>query len=201
MVQSDSSPSRTLTALKERSDEDLMAGFQQGDEQCFTEIVRRYKDPLTNFSYRILGNDVECEDVVQDAFLRVYRSRHTYRPVAKLSTWIYTITLNLSRTVLRRRSLRWRFFVDKRTEDGEPVEQVDGAATPDQVADGTILHQRIQVALDRLSPKYRTVVVMRDIQDLPYEEIATITGLNLGTVKSRISRARSFLQEELKDLM
>ena len=200
MVQQDSSP-RNQTVPDQRSDEDLMAGFQKGDEACFTEIVRRYKDPLTNFSYRILGNRTECEDVVQDAFLRVYRSRHTYKPVAKLSTWIYTITLNLSRTVLRRRSLRWRFFVDRRKEDGEPVELQDGGAAPDQIADATILHRRIQDALDRLSPKYRTVFVMRDIQDLPYEEIATITGLNLGTVKSRISRARSFLQEELKDLM
>lgn len=200
MVQSDGNPLSTVP-VEEWSDEDLMAAFQDGNERCFNEIVRRYKDALTNFSYRILGNHIETEDVVQDTFLRVYRSRHTYKPVAKLSTWIYTIALNQSRTLLRRRSLRWRFFVDRRTEDGEQVEAVDPGSGPDQVTDGTILQKRIQAALDLLSQKYRTVFVMRDIQDLSYEEIASITGLNLGTVKSRINRARSFLQKELKDLM
>jgi len=179
-----------------------MASFQEGDEASYSEIVRRYKDPLTNFCFRILGDIEDCHDVVQETFVRVFRSRHTYKPLARLSTWIYTIALNLARTVLRKRILRWRLVPERRWEDGETVDvAVDDGFQPDRLTDATILQQRIQAALEKLAEKYRTVFVLRDIQDLSYEDIAAITGLNLGTVKSRINRARTFLQQQLKDLL
>lgn len=186
-----------------RSDEELMDAFQKGDETGFTELVRRYKDPLTNFVFRVLGNREDCYDVVQDAFVRMYKSRHTYKPVAKLSTWLYTIALNLARTELRRRKFRGGFWVDWRWKDdsGQALDPPDTDHQPDVLADSSLLEERIQAALQRLSEKYRSVLILRDIQDLPYEEIAAITGLNLGTVKSRISRARAILQVQLKDLV
>lgn len=188
--------------VREQSDEQLMAAFQQGDEAGFTELVRRYKDPLTNFVFRVLGNRDDCYDVVQDTFVRVYRSRHTYKPVARLSTWMYTIALNLARTELRKRRFRSGFWLDKRNDDFEvQFDPPDEGHQPDILADSTILDRRIQKALQLLNEKYRSVFILRDIQDLPYDEIAAITGLNLGTVKSRINRARTFLQEQLKDLL
>jgi RNA polymerase sigma-70 factor (ECF subfamily) len=188
--------------IHERSDEDLMDAFQKGDEGGFAELVRRYKDPLTNFVFRVLGNRDDCYDVVQDAFLRMYRSRHTYKPVARFSTWLYTIALNLARTELRRRKFRSGFWIEKKKDDGgAAIEPHDTTHLPDVLADSSLLEERIQAAILLLSEKYRSVFVLRDIQDLPYEEIAAITGLNLGTVKSRINRARTFLQEQLKDLL
>ncbi len=188
--------------IREQSDEELMAAFQGNDEKGFTEIVRRFKDPLTNFTFRILGNRDDCYDVVQDTFLRVYKSRHTYKPVARFSTWIYTIALNLARTELRRRRFRSGFWFERKKGDFEvPFDPPDDGHQPDTLADSSLMEKRIQQALELLSEKYRTVFVLRDIQDLPYDEIAAITGLNLGTVKSRINRARTFLQKQLKDLL
>jgi RNA polymerase sigma-70 factor (ECF subfamily) len=182
------------------SDEELMANLQRGDQSGLTELVRRYKDPLTNFVFRVLGNREDCYDVVQDTFLRVYRSNHTYKPVARFSTWIYTIALNLARTELRKRRFRSGLWLDRKREESQ-FDPEDEGFQPDVLADSTLLDARIQAALQLLDEKYRTAVVLRDIQDLPYEEIAAITGANLGTVKSRINRGRVFLQEQLKDLV
>jgi RNA polymerase sigma-70 factor (ECF subfamily) len=187
----------------EPTDEELMARFQQGEKAAFGELVRRFKDPLTNFVHRMVGDWDDCYDIVQDAFVRAYRSRNTYKPVARLSTWLYSIALNVARTHLRRKKLRRTLGLD-RSKDAEnevPIEAIDLDPGPDVIANSAFLKKRIQQALGRLGEKYREVVVLRDIQDLTYEEIAEVTGLNIGTVKSRINRARTFLQEELKDLM
>jgi RNA polymerase sigma-70 factor (ECF subfamily) len=191
-----------VSKARGQSDEELMAAFQQGDQAGFAELVRRFKDPLTNFVFRVLGNREDCYDVVQDTFLRVFRSKHTYKPVARFSTWVYTIALNLARTELRRKRFRSGLWLDRKKDEGQSqFDPPDDGFQPDVLADSTILDNRIQAALQLLDEKYRTVIVLRDIQDLPYEEIAAITGANLGTVKSRINRGRTFLQEQLKDLL
>jgi RNA polymerase sigma-70 factor (ECF subfamily) len=190
------------TPLHQRSDEDLIAEFQSDNVAAFDLLVGRYKDPLTNFVYRFLGDWEECNDVVQETFIRLYRNKHSYKPVAKFSTWLYTIATNLARTQLRRRN-RWRFLSlsPRGKDDPEPqFDLPDDATSPDRLAESALLDERIQKALDALSAKYKEVIVLRDIQDLSYEQIADITGLNLGTVKSRINRARAQLQEMLKDI-
>lgn len=179
-----------------------MADFQAGHEAAFDELVRRYKDPLMNFAYRYLGDEAEADDVVQEVFVRVYRKRHTYRPVARFSTWIYTIAKNLSKTELRRRRRHAIFSLSPRNPaTGERERELsDSRYSADTDAERASDAEFIQRALDALNPKYREVIVLSDIQELTYEEIAGITGLNIGTVKSRLNRGRTKLQRLLRNM-
>lgn len=188
--------------LATQSDEELIAEFQAGNEAAFNLLVGRFKDPLTNFVFRFIGDWDECNDVVQETFIRLYRNKHSYRPVARFSTWLYTIATNLAKTQLRRRKRRAILFFGGKSEDGsEPLFDVpDEKSRTDSLVESSLTEDRIQQALNRLSAKYREVVVMRDVQELTYEEIAEITGMKIGTVKSRINRGRSQLQEMLKDI-
>ena len=185
--------------MTERTDEELMALFQEEDAAAFTLLVRRYKDDLTNFVFRFVGDRAEAEDIVQETFVRVFRKKGLYTGVAKFSTWLYTIATNLAKTRLRRRAL-WRFVRIGGGEDGPEFDLPDEEARPDTAADESLREARIQKALEALPVKFREVIVLRDIQELTYEEIAAITGSAIGTVKSRINRARMQLRTLLHDL-
>jgi RNA polymerase sigma-70 factor (ECF subfamily) len=186
--------------MTERSDEELMALFQNGDPGAFTLLVRRYKDDLTNFVVRFVGDRAEAEDLVQETFVRVFRRKELYNEVAKFSTWLYTIASNLAKTRLRRLAL-WRFVrIGGGGDEGPEFDLPDDGVAPDRAADETLREERIQKALDALPVKFREVIILRDIQDLSYEEIASITGMAIGTVKSRINRARMQLRASLHDL-
>ena len=196
---SSSLPGQRVEALA-ASDEELIAAFQQGNVAAFTLLVGRYKDRLMNFVFRYLGDYDDADDVVQETFVRVYRNKALYRPVAKFSTWIYTIATNLAKTQLRRRrnrgwlSLSWR----KEETSGPDVEIADTRYPADGVAESSLQETLIQKALDAIPQKYREIVVLCDVQELSYDEISAITGLNIGTVKSRLNRGRTHLQKLLK---
>jgi RNA polymerase sigma-70 factor (ECF subfamily) len=191
------------TATRERSDEELIAAFQQGDETAFNLLVGRYKDSLMNFVYRYLGDFDDADDVVQETFVRLFRSGHAYKPVAKFSTWLYTIATNLAKSYLRRRRRHSVFSLSRRGDErqGKDFDIPDNRYAADRMADSSIQEERIQQALNSINPKYRQVVVLCDVQELSYEEICQVTGLNMGTVKSRLNRARAQLQELLKDMV
>ncbi len=179
------------------SDEELIERFQQGDVRAFDEIVSRYKDQLLNFIYRFLNDSEQSEDILQETFLRVYRNRHAYRRIAKFSTWIYTIAGNLARTELRKRKRRKLFSLSNMGVEDKDYEVADNAFNPEAHVD-TVLHENvIQQEIDKLSPKFREVIVLRDIQELSYDEISQILRIPLGTVKSRVNRARLRLQTAL----
>ena len=190
------------TDLNRRSDEELILAFQGGDEEAFTVLVRRYKDPLMNYIYRFVGDSDESADILQDTFVRLYRKKHLYKSVAKFSTWLYTIAGNLARSELRRRSRKGLLSIFQSREKGDEYELPlpSSDPQPDQLADDSLKAMRIQEALRRLPEAFREAVVLRDIQDLSYEEIAEIVGMPIGTVKSRINRGRNQLQELLKDI-
>jgi len=178
-----------------------MSLFQQGDGAAYGLLVRRYKDDLTNFAQRFLGDRDDAEDVVQETFVRVWRKRDSYAPPSRFSTWVYTIASNLAKTRLRRLSL-WRFVrLGSPRGEGPEYDLPDGDAGPDSAAESTLREERIQEALKSLPVKYREVIVLRDIQQLSYEEIVAITGSAMGTVKSRINRARAVLRDRLRDLI
>lgn len=181
-------------------DESLMSLFQQGDETAYALLVQRYKDDLTNFAGRFLGDRDEAEDVAQETFVRVWRNRASYVPGGKFSTWIYTIASNLARTRLRRLSLRRFVRLGMSRPGGTSFDLPDEGEGPDGAADGAIREERIQRALGSLPAKFREVIVLRDIQQLSYEEIVVITASAMGTVKSRINRARAMLRDQLRDL-
>jgi RNA polymerase sigma-70 factor (ECF subfamily) len=190
---------KDLNAL---SDEDLIIEFQQNNRvRAFEILVQRYKNPLTNYVFRFIGDYEACIDIVQETMIKVYRYKDSYSSVAKFSTWIYTIAGNLARTEYQRRKRRKLFSINSYGDNKDEVFDIpDESYRPDVITDSGIKDKIIQDALLRVSPAYREVVVLRDIQDLSYEEIAEITGLNVGTVKSRINRGRAQLQKMLKGI-
>jgi RNA polymerase sigma-70 factor, ECF subfamily len=188
--------SKHLPILIQLGDEDLMEHFQQGTLEAFDILVGRYREPLTNYIFRFLGDPRECEDLLQETFLRVYRNRHSYRRIAKFSTWLYTIAGNLARSEYRKRKRRRLYSLQSvnRDEEEYEVEIPDETFSPDDHAESSIQDRHIQEALKQIPEEFREVVVLRDVQQLAYEEIAEITGLPMGTVKSRINRGRTKLQ-------
>ncbi len=186
---------------KKPSDEDLIERFQKGDLYAFDLIVKRYKEQLLNFVYRFVGNQEEAEDIVQETFLRVYRKRKAYKRIAKFSTWIYTIAGNLSRTELRRRKRRKLFSVTDMGYEDRDYEISDEGYNPENHVEGVIQEEIIHTEINNLSPKFREVIILRDVQELSYEEISKIIRVPIGTVKSRVNRGRLKLQSKLKDLM
>ncbi|TDI99502.1 MAG: sigma-70 family RNA polymerase sigma factor [Caldithrix sp.] len=186
---------------KRPSDEDLIERFQKGDLYAFDLIVKRYKDQLLNFVYRFVGSQEEAEDIVQETFLRVYRKRKAYKRIAKFSTWIYTIAGNLSRTELRRRKRRKLFSVTDMGYEDRDYEISDDEYNPENHVEGVIQEEIIHKEINNLSPKFREVIILRDVQELSYEEISKIIRVPIGTVKSRVNRGRLKLQGRLKYLM
>lgn len=188
--------------LNELSDEELIIKFQQNNTvKAFEILVQRYKNPLTNYVFRFIGDYESCVDIVQEAMIKVFRYKDSYSSVAKFSTWIYTIAGNLARTEYQRRKRRKLFSINSYGDNkDETFEIPDESYRPDVITDSGIKDKIIQEALLKVSSAYREVVILRDIQELSYEEIAEITGLNVGTVKSRINRGRAQLQKLLKDI-
>jgi RNA polymerase sigma-70 factor (ECF subfamily) len=185
-------------------DEELIKRFQRGDEQAFTQLVHRFKDPLTNYVYRFLGELDRANDVVQETFLRLYHYRHAYTRDAKFATWLYKVASNVTKSELRREYVSRRYLVHGISADSdnewEGDEFLDPDLTPEAQVDSSLKMRLVQQALMQISAAYREVVILRDIQQMSYEEITEITGLGLGTVKSRINRGRAQLQTLLRDI-
>ncbi len=190
-------------ARNSASDEDLLRWFLEGDEAAFVALMRRYKEPITTYTYRFLGNYDDAVDVAQETFVRLYRFGHSFVGEVKFSTWLYTIASNLARTELKRYrrrngvSLSEAFSIG---DDESSWEIPDETYLPDELVDSTRIAQDVQKALLSISPSYREMVVLRDVQQLTYEEIAVITNTEMGTVKSRINRGRAQLQVLLRSL-
>ena len=174
------------------SDKELMELIQSGDEKSFTELVARYQDRLLNFVGRIVTDQETAEELIQETFLRIFNQKHSYTPEYAVSTWIYTIALNLARSELRKRKLRRFLSLDflKEESDVEIAGKSGGM--------GESLGPIMQKAIDTLPEDYRTAFILCDIQRLPYQQIAEILRVPVGTVKSRINRARAMLRDKLK---
>jgi RNA polymerase sigma-70 factor (ECF subfamily) len=185
-------------ALKDCSDEVIIARFQAEELAAFDEIVRRYQGQLINFVGRLLGDRITAEDIVQETFLRVYRNKHRYKEIAKFSTWIYTIAGNLGRTELRRRKIRNIFSISQRGETEIDYEIPDTTLDVEKQVEGKIRQKQIMKEICNLPVYFREVIILRDTQDLSYEEISQILKVPLGTVKSRVNRGRNQIQKRLK---
>jgi RNA polymerase sigma-70 factor, ECF subfamily len=186
------------------SDEDLMARVAADDEKAFTELVRRFQGRVTNLVSRVL-NDRECaDDLAQEVFLRVYVHRRNYRHGSKFSTWLFTIAANLAKNEIRRRVRRRNWFsLDALTEMLK--DSAIQLADPTEGSEAALEREQLQAAIARsiatIPEKYRLALVLRDIEGLPYEEIAQVLGVPGGTVRSRINRARSMLKRKLQPLL
>tara|TARA_Y100001960_G_C14540237_1_gene760508 strand:- start:36 stop:617 length:582 start_codon:yes stop_codon:yes gene_type:complete len=180
------------------SDERLIEKFQNGEVNAYNELVKRYKDRLLNFIYRFLNDIDRSEDLVQDTLIKLYTHKNSYKEVAKFSTWLYTIAANLARTELRKIKRRKTFSVSELSNDDR--EYIISSDASDQSEDYLTenFEKKIQNALVQLPDDFKTIIILRDIQELSYDEISKIVELPLGTVKSRINRGRLKLQKLLK---
>lgn len=194
-MQLDSSQNRFIY-----SDEQLMSLFQGGDENAYIELVNRYKDKLINFIFNYLGDLESSEDVVQETMIKLYQKKHYYKEIAKFSTWLYTIAKNLANTELRKRKQRKTTLLSQFSKDDKTYDLPSNDPEPGQEIQTDIVNKIIRDAVDQLSEKFKIVIVLRDIQGLSYEDISEIINVPIGTVKSRINRARLQLQVELKHL-
>jgi RNA polymerase sigma-70 factor, ECF subfamily len=180
----------------ETSDEDLMLLVQEGRSQAFDVLVGRYKNKLYAYLFRLMGNPTDAEEFAQETFVKAYVHADKYRTIARFSTWLYTIATNLVRNrvrnIKRRPAMVSLWSGDQDAEDdGKWLELRDDSQRPDYDMEQGNLKELIQQAIDRIPAKYRPAFVLREIEDLSYEEIAAVTGLRLGTVRSRINRARA----------
>ncbi len=174
-------------------DFELIKAIQNGDMVAFNKMVDRYKDRLMNVIGRMLSSTEEAEDIVQETFIRVYQHRQSFNFQHCFSTWIYTIALNLARNELRKRK-KFKFFDIFDMPGGEAEFAVD-PELPSR------LPQVLEAAVKNLPEKYRTAFLLRDVQEMSYEEVAKILSVPLGTVKSRVNRARMILREKLQPRM
>jgi RNA polymerase sigma-70 factor (ECF subfamily) len=184
----------------------LVRRLRERDERAFKELIEKHGDQIYNLLYRMIGNQEEAKDLAQEVFITVFKSIDQFRGDSKLSTWLYRVAANHCKNrikYLSRRYDRATGTFDDATE--RAVAQGDGSAVgaghiegPDRVLEGLELERVVQAAIAELEEDHRLVIVLRDIEELSYEEISAITGLPEGTVKSRLHRGRAALKEKLE---
>ncbi len=185
---------RAKKSLKEMSmdEQELILLVQKGDEMAFSEIVHAYKDKITNFLWQLTGDYQKAAELAQETFLRVYFKANKYKPIAPLSSWIYTIASNLAKTEMKKaRRMPTVSFDDVQNS---LYEKNDLATNPRN----SELKRNLKKALDNLHPRYRVPVILKDIEGFSQDEIAEIMKKPVGTIKARISRGRNHLKKELE---
>ena len=180
------------------SDEILIKKFQEGDVGAYNQLVNRFKDRLLNFIYRFVNDLDLAEDLVQDTLLKLYTHKDSYQEIAKFSTWLYTIAANLARTELRKKKRRKTFSVTELSRDDREFIIASSDVDPSEDLSSQNFEKSVQRALAELPDVFKTIIILRDIQELSYDEISKIVDVPLGTVKSRINRGRVKLQQLLK---
>ena len=178
------------------SDEKLILRFQEGDINAYNELVKRYKDRLFNFVLRYFNNAEQAEDVVQDTLIKLYTHASYYKNIAKFSTWIFTIAKNNALTELRKNKRKktdslW-------TEDGKVIDINSKEESLESKVQNEIAIDQLNKFLDEIPENFRMAVVLRDFQELSYEEISKILEIPIGTIKSRINRGRIQLAQKMK---
>ena len=173
------------------TDDALMQRIREGDDDAFAEIVDRYKNSLINYLTHLVRSRDRAEEVAQEAFVRLYDNASKYREQEKLGPYLYRIATNLVVSAIRRER-RWGMLLPRLRASSLQV-----APPPDAALIGSEIQRQVAAALERLPLKFRAPLVLYEIEEWTYEEIAAALGLRIGTVKSRISRARSTLRKDL----
>lgn len=168
---------------------------KQGDERAFEDLLAAYDKRIYNIAYRMMGNPNDAQDMAQEAIIKAYRNLGSFKGSCMFSSWIYRITVNTCLDELRRRKKRNVVYLD--AVENEGAAYPDRAPLPDQVAESNEKYKVILSAIRDLTEDYKTVIVLRDMQGFSYQEISQIIDCNIGTVKSRINRARNILKSVL----
>ncbi len=190
------------------SEKHFVERLRKHDERAFNELVQAYEGRVFRLVFRMLGRREEAEDMAQEVFVQVFKAIEQFRGDAKLSTWIYRIAVNLCKN-------RTKYLARRRSDAQDELEPIaersalheakgvtfGDIARPDQMMEGLQVEVIVQRAIAELDADFREVLVLRDVEDLTYEEIAQITGLADGTVKSRIHRARAMLKSKVERVL
>lgn len=189
--------------MTDRAEKRLVELLQKRNEAAFEEFVRMYSTTVFNLSFRMLGNRAEAEDISQEIFITVFKRIHTFRGDSSLSTWLYRVTINHCKNRIkylsRRKDLKKKEFEDERTE--RPSLDRSTAAVvhrPDEIVQAMQMEKIIQVTLEDLDEDHRTILVLRELQGMTYQEIGEVMKLEEGTVKSKLHRARSTFMRRMK---
>jgi RNA polymerase sigma-70 factor (ECF subfamily) len=174
-------------------DAECVRRVQQGDTDSFEVLVRRHEKAIFNLMYRLLGNYDEAAEVAQEVFLSAFKSIHQFRGEANFSTWLYRIGLNHASTRRKRLNSSQQRHIPL---DGTEV-IAEGTVDPAKNFEHKEIQQRVQQALNSLDPEDARIILLRDLQDVPYEDVAEILDIPVGTVKSRLHRARQALRTSL----
>ena len=177
----------------------LIRQAQAGDLRAFEELVVIYQDKIVTLSYYLTGNQADAQDLAQEVLVQAYTKLRSFRREADLGTWLHRITVNLWSNMQRRQKFPNLLSLDDPVQTGEgefsrTVASDDPEGDPEEAFEGKELQESVRQALRSLSEEYRIVLVLREIEGYSYEEIAKITGCSLGTVKSRMNRARQALR-------
>ncbi|WP_066634489.1 RNA polymerase sigma factor [Desulfolucanica intricata] len=178
------------------SDDVLIEKSKQGDLDAFEQLVRRYENKIYNICYRFMGNHADASDLAQETFIRLYKALPKFRGESGFMTWLYRICGNVCRDELRRQQRRQKVFLDESSNG--PVLSASIRSQdllPEEMLERQELKLMIQSCMNSLSEDHRLILILREIQGLSYEELAEVLDCTLGTVKSRLSRARLALKE------
>ncbi|WP_312046286.1 sigma-70 family RNA polymerase sigma factor [Anaerotignum sp.] len=192
-----------IEASAEQGTKQLISRAKQGDMTAFERLVEQHEKIVYNVTLRMMNHSEDAKDISQEVWIKAYRSIENFDERSAFSTWIYRIAVNTCIDEMRKRKGKQCFSLDNELEDDEgswKQEIADNGDTPEESLMRKEMKSEIVTALETISEDYKTVFVLRDMQGLSYEEIAEITGLALGTVKSRISRARNNLKEEILNI-
>jgi RNA polymerase sigma-70 factor (ECF subfamily) len=191
--------------LQELDDGHVVARHLGDDPQAFGTLVDRYQIRLLNFINRTIGDRERAEDLVQEVFIRVFRHIHRFDQTKKFSTWIYTIASNLAKNELRNRSrnplVLFQTIKKNWEADHRPLQFEDTSARPDDLYRKRFLKDAVERCVSQLPVHHREVFVLRELEGKSYHEIAEITGCNLGTVKSRLNRARNSFAQLIEPML
>lgn len=185
------------------AEESLVSALKEGSDEAYETLIERFQQPVFSLVYRLLDDPSEAADVVQEVFLKVFRNIGSFRGNSSLKTWIYRIAYNEAWNHRRwfTRHRRQEIGLEREDDDSLGFQEIlkDGGRSAFDIVADSETHALIEEALGGINPIFRAAVILRDIEDLSYEEIAEVLGVSLGTVKSRILRGREALRKELSN--
>lgn len=186
----------------QRTNEQLMKAFQSGETKAYSLLISRFEKNLMNYIGAFIFNSQSAEDILQETFLKLHKSKHLYKEESgRFATWIYTIARNLSLDLLRKNKRHsGTFSISNYIDEEEDFQLINSGQNPEEKTYSGILQDEIRNAMKNLPESMRDAVMLRDVDELEYEEICKILGSPMGTVKSRINRGRTRLREILKHL-
>lgn len=188
------------TALEAASDQSIVELVQQGDKEAYNILVLRYQHKVCDIAYKYVNNYVDANDVAQESFIRAYRALANFRGESSFYTWLYRIVCNTAKSFLEQNQ-KHRYSVDVDDPDFDSQQDVRGLLTtndsPDALLESDELQKIIRQAMDELPEDLKRAIVLREVEEMSYEDIALIMDTPIGTVRSRIFRARQYIEDKM----